>query len=69
MSARSIRRYVQEIRGVVRKPEAFVHRTHIPGETMEIDFGETWCEIDGRRTKIFFFVATLPASNVYFAKA
>ena len=69
VSARSIRRYVSEIRGAVRKPEAFVHRTHVPGETMEIDFGETSCEIDGRRTKIFFFVATLPASNVYFAKA
>ena len=36
---------------------------------MEIDFGESWAEIDGRRTKVFFFVATLPASNAYFAKA
>ena len=69
VSARSIRRYVNEVRGAVRKPEAFVHRTHLPGETMEIDFGESWCEIDGRRTKIFFFVGTLPSSNVYFAKA
>jgi transposase len=69
VSARSIRRYVNEVRGTTRKPEAFVHRTHLPGETMEIDFGETWCELDGRRTKIFFFVATLPGSNVYFSKA
>lgn len=69
VAARTIRRYVNEVRGTVQKPEAFVHRTHRPGETMEIDFGETWCELDGRRTRVFFFVATLPASNVYFAKA
>ncbi|MFT7074535.1 MAG: transposase [Planctomycetota bacterium] len=40
LSARSIRRYVNEVRGAARKPEAFVHRTHLPGETMVIDFGE-----------------------------
>ena len=69
VSARTVRRYVHEIRGAVQKPEAFVHRTHAPGETLELDFGETWCEIAGRNTKIFFFVGTLPASNVYFVKA
>jgi transposase len=69
VSARTVRRYVNEVRGAAQKPEAFVHRTHAPGETLEIDFGETWCELDGRKTKIFFFVGTLPASNVYFAKA
>ena len=69
VSARTVRRYVNEIRGAVQKPEAFVHRTHPPGETMEIDFGESWALIAGQRTKVFFFVATLPASNVYFAKA
>ena len=68
-SARTIRRYVSSVRGAVQKPEVFVHRTHVPGETMEIDFGETWCDIAGKRTKIFFLVATLPASNVHFAKA
>ena len=66
---RTLRRYVQDVRGSLRTPEAFVHRTHVPGATMEIDFGESWAEIDGRRTKVFFFVATLPASNAYFAKA
>lgn len=68
-SARTVRRHVQELRGSLRKPEVFVHRTHLPGETMEIDFGEAWAEIAGRRTKILFFVGTLPASNTYFAKA
>ena len=66
---RTIRRFVQEVRGSLAKPETFIHRTHIPGETMEIDFGESWVEVAGRLTKIFFFVATLPASNSYFAKA
>ena len=66
---RTIRRFIQEVRGAVTKPEVFVHRTHLPGETMEIDFGESWVEIDGCQTKVFFFVATLPASNAYFAKA
>ncbi len=45
MSAWSVRRYVEDVRGSVRTAEAFVHRTHRPGETMEIDFGETWCDI------------------------
>ncbi len=69
LSARTVRRCVHEIRGTLHKPEVFVHRTHLPGETMEIDFGESWAKLAGRRTKIFFFVATLPASNSYFAKA
>ena len=69
LNERTIRRFVQEVRGSVTSPEPFVHRTHVPGETMEIDFGESWAELAGCRTKIFFFVATLPASNAYFAKA
>ena len=66
---RTIRRFVQEVRGSLQKPEVFVHRTYIPGETMEMDFGESWVNLLGRQTKVFFFVATLPASNAYFAKA
>jgi transposase len=66
---RTVRRFVQEVRGSLRPPEAFVHRTHLPGETMEIDFGEAWAAVQGRKTKVFFFVATLPASNTYFSKA
>lgn len=67
--ARTVRRFVQEVRGGRSSPEVFVHRTHLPGETMEIDFGEAWAAVADERTKIFFFVATLPASNAYFAKA
>ena len=66
---RTIRRFVQEIRGAVTKPEVFVHRTHLPGETMEIDFGESWVVVGGCKAKVFYFVATLPASNAYFGKA
>lgn len=69
VGARSLRRYLLEVRGRLNKPEVFVHRTHLPGETMEIDFGEGWAIVGGERVKIFFFVATLPASNAYFAKA
>ncbi|MEM9798823.1 MAG: IS21 family transposase, partial [Planctomycetota bacterium] len=69
LNERTIRRFVHDVRGTLRTPETFVHRTHVPGETMEIDFGESWVEIDGRRSKAFFFVATLPASNAYFTKA
>lgn len=66
---RTVRRFVQEVRGSLRTPEPFIHRTHVAGETMEVDFGESSASIDGRVTKVFFFVATLPASNSYFAKA
>ena len=36
---------------------------------MEVDFGESWALIGGRIQKVRFFVATLPYSNVYWAKA
>lgn len=65
---RAVRRYVARLRGVLAPREAFVHRTHLPGVTMEVDFGETWVEIAGELFKARFLVATLPASNVYFAK-
>lgn len=65
---RTMRRYVHDVRGSLCSPETFIHRTHVPGDAMEIDFGESWAEVAGRKTKIFFFVAALPASNAYFAK-
>ena len=49
--------------------EAFVHRTHLPGDTLEADFGESWAVVAGALRKVKYFVATLPCSNVYFAKA
>jgi transposase len=66
---RALRKYVREVRRELFWPEAFVHRTHLPGETLEGDFFETWAEIGGSLHKARVFVATLPSSNVYFAKA
>ena len=66
---RTVREYVALVRRELFLPEAFVHRTHRPGDTMEVDFGESWAMVGGRLRKVKFLVATLPASNVYFAKA
>ena len=65
---RALRRYVAEVKGRLFAPEAFVHRTHRPGHTLEGDFGETVIEVAGRLAKVRYFVAALPASNAYFAK-
>ena len=69
VSPRTVRQYVARVRGELFSREAFVHRTHRPGDTMEADFGESWAEVGGVLRKVKFFVATLPCSNVYFAKA
>lgn len=66
---RSVRQYVARLRGDLFVPEVFVHRTPILGDAIEFDFGESWAEVAGRRQKVKYLVATLPASNVYFAKA
>lgn len=65
---RAIRRFVARLRGAIFPREAFIHRTHRPGMTLEVDFGETWVEIAGVLMKARFLVAALPASNAYFAK-
>ncbi len=66
---RTLRKYVASLRGELFSKEAFVHRTHRPGHTMEGDFGESWAVVAGELRKVKYFVATLPASNAYFAKA
>jgi transposase len=66
---RAIREYVQQLRAAVHPREAFVHRTHAPGETMEVDFGHSWARIADKVMRVAFLVATLPASNAYFAKS
>jgi transposase len=66
---RTVRQYVAHLKARMFTPPAFVHRTHEPGQTLEGDFGESWAFVGGRLRKAHFFVATLPASNVYFAKA
>ena len=46
-----------------------MHRSVLPGTTMEVDFGESWVEMAGAPCKVKYLVATLPYSNAYFAKA
>lgn len=69
VSARSVREYVAELRAELFPREGFIHRTHEPGRTFEADFGESWVRIGGALRKAQYLVATLPACNVYFAKA
>ena len=69
VSPRTVRRYVAALRRAVAPKEAFVHRSVLPGTTMEVDFGESWVDIAGAPCKVKYLVATLPYSNVYFAKA
>lgn len=66
---RTVREYVALVKKSLTKPEAFVHRTHAPGETMEVDFGQERVIVAGREVKVHFVVATLPSSNAYFARA
>lgn len=66
--ARTLREYVAQLKATLFTKEAFIHRTHRPGATLEIDFGETCLEIEGELRRGHYFVATLPASNVYFVK-
>ena len=67
--ARTVRRYVARLKTAVAPKEAFVHRSVLPGTTMEVDFGESWVDIAGVPCKVKYLVATLPYSNAYFAKA
>lgn len=66
---RAVRKYVATLRAELFAPEAFVHRTHLPGATSEFDFGESSARIAGKVRRIKYLIATLPSSNVYFAKA
>ena len=69
VAARTVRRYVAALRAAATPKEAFVHRSVLAGTTMEVDFGESWADIAGVPCKVKYLVATLPHSNVYFAKA
>jgi transposase len=66
---RTVREYVAEVKGELFPREAYVHRSGRAAESLEADFGESWALIGGKVRKVKFFVATLPYSNVYFAKA
>ena len=69
LPARTVRWYVAGLRTATTRKEAFVHRSVLPGTTMEVDFGESWVDIAGVPCKVKYLVATLPFSNAYFAKA
>ena len=69
VAARTVRRYVAALRAATSPKEGYVHRSVRPGTTMEVDFGESWAEVAGMPRKVKYLVATLPYSNVYFAKA
>ena len=69
VSPRTVRRYVAALKRTETSKEAFVHRSVLPGSTMEVDFGECWVDIAGAGCKVKYVVATLPYSNAYFAKA
>ena len=69
VAARTVRRYVAALKSATAPKEAFVHRSVLAGTTMEVDFGESWADIAGVACKVKYLVATLPHSNVYFAKA
>lgn len=66
---RALRKYVRSLRRERVAPEAFVHRTHAPGDTLEGDFFEAWARVAGSLCKARVFTSTLPCSNTYFAKA
>lgn len=68
VSDRTTRKYVAMVRQEVRPREAFVHRTHVPGDTLEVDFGESLALIAGKVDRVKFIVATLPASNAHFVR-
>ncbi len=69
IKARALRDYVRDLKRELFGTDAFVHRTHAAGDTLEGDFFEAWAEIAGRLCKARVFVGTLPCSNAYSAKA
>jgi transposase len=66
---RALREYVHDLKRELFQVEAFVHRTHPPGDMLEGDFFESWARIAGSLHKAKVFVGTLPCSNSYFSKA
>ena len=69
VSARTVRQYVARVRGELFSREAFVHRTHRPGDTMEADFGESWAVVAEVLRKVKFFVATRMATGLRVIRA
>ena len=69
VAERTVRWYVARLKAAAAPKDVYVHRSPRPGVTLEVDFGESWAEVAGVLRKVKYVVATLPYSNVYFAKA
>ena len=69
VAERTVRWYVARLKAAAAPKEVYVHRSPRPGVTLEVDFGESWAEVAGVLRQVKYGVATLPYSNVYFAKA
>ena len=69
VSERTVRWYVARLKAAAAPKEVYVHRSPRPGVTLEVDVGASWAEVAGLPRKVKYVVATLPYSNVYFAKA
>ena len=69
VAERTVRWSVARLKAAAAPKDVYVHRSPRPGVTLEVDFGESWAEVAGVLWKVTYVVATLPYSNVYFAKA
>ena len=69
VAVRTVRRYVAALRAAATPRRPSCTAAWLAGTTMEVDFGESWADIAGVPCKVKYLVATLPHSNVYFAKA
>jgi len=70
VSERQVSRYVRERRVVLGEVgEAFVPQLHAPGIEGEVDWGEAWVILGGRRTKVHLFHLRLCHSGAAFAAA
>lgn len=70
VSERQVSRYVRERRVALGEVgEAFVPQLHAPGIEGEVDWGEAWVLLGGRRTKVHLFHLRLCHSGAAFAAA
>ncbi len=69
MSERQVSRYVRGRRVALGEVgEAFVPQLHAPGIEGEVDWGEAWVVLGGRRTKVHLFHLRLCHSGAAFAR-
>lgn len=69
VSLRSVQRFVERERNVIRKNQHQTVRFEcMPGDQLQIDFGQKTILLAGKNKKIKFFVATLSYSRLIFVK-